>query len=58
MSHKLPRTLQAVPNTLEWRGAPGANPGDPNGSWYNPETGESLHPDMEHNPPIGPHWTI
>jgi hypothetical protein len=40
----------------EWRGAPGANPGDPNGSWYNPETGESLHPDMQHDPPLGPHW--
>ena len=40
----------------EWRGAPGSQPGDGNGNWYNPETGESLHPDMDHGPPQGPHW--
>jgi hypothetical protein len=34
----------------EWRG-----PAD-KGSWYNPETGESLHPDLEHPEPIGPHY--
>ena len=34
----------------EWRG-----PSD-KGSWYNPKTGESLRPDLDHGPPIGPHW--
>jgi hypothetical protein len=33
----------------EWRG-------DPEGSSYNPATGESMHPDLEHGPPQGPHW--
>ena len=38
----------------EWRGK-----GDPSlglGNWYNPKTGESLHPDLGHAPPIDPHW--
>ena len=34
----------------EWRG-----PAD-RGSWYNPKTGESLHPDLAHPDPIGPHY--
>ncbi|MBE7380473.1 MAG: hypothetical protein F6J95_003550 [Leptolyngbya sp. SIO1E4] len=38
----------------EWRGN-GPN-GSSEGAWYNPETGESLHPDLDHGPPIGPHW--
>ena len=33
-----------------WRG-----PAD-KGSWYNPATGETLHPDLEHPDPIGPHY--
>ena len=40
----------------EWRGKPGSKPGDSNGSWYNPGTGESLHPDLEHPDGIKPHW--
>jgi RHS repeat-associated protein len=40
----------------EWRGQPGSVPGDPNGNWYNPNTGESLRPDLSHPDPIGPHW--
>jgi RHS repeat-associated protein len=40
----------------EWRGKPGSQPGDKEGSWYNPKTGESLRPDVDHPPPIGPHW--
>jgi RHS repeat-associated protein len=39
----------------EWRGRPGSQPGDPNGNWYNPGTTESLRPDPNHPPPIGPH---
>ena len=38
----------------EWRGR--GEPGSSQGSWYNPETGESLHPDLGHGPPEGPHW--
>ena len=34
----------------EWRG-----PAD-KGSWYNPQTGETLHPDLHHPYPEGPHW--
>jgi len=40
----------------EWRGKPGSEPGDADGSWYNPGTGESLHPDLEHPDGIEPHW--
>jgi RHS repeat-associated protein len=38
----------------EWRGK-GA-PGSSQGSWYNPSTDESLHPDLGHGPPLGPHY--
>lgn len=38
----------------EW-GGPG-DPGSGRGAWYNPRTGESLHPDLNHPAPIGPHW--
>ncbi|UDF12741.1 hypothetical protein LH407_11335 [Antiquaquibacter oligotrophicus] len=40
----------------EWRGAPGSSPGGANGAWFNPTTRESLHPDLSHPAPIGPHW--
>lgn len=38
----------------EWRG--NGPPGSSEGNWYNPKTGESLHPDPYHPPPIGPHY--
>jgi RHS repeat-associated protein len=38
----------------DWRGR--GQPGSDRGAWYNPSTGESLHPDPNHPPPIGPHW--
>ena len=38
----------------EWRG--NGAPGSDQGSWYNPGTGESLHPDLNHPDPVGPHW--
>jgi RHS repeat-associated protein len=38
----------------EWRGS--GPPGSPQGNWWNPSTGESLHPNLEHGDPIGPHW--
>jgi hypothetical protein len=38
----------------EWRGT--GPVGSDRGAWYNPDTGESLHPNLDHAPPIGPHW--
>jgi hypothetical protein len=38
----------------QWRGS--GNPGSKQGSWYNPSTGESLHPDLDHPAPIGAHY--
>lgn len=38
----------------EWRGS--GEPGSSQGSWYNPGTDESLHPDLGHEDPIGPHY--
>ena len=37
-----------------WRG-PGEI-GSDRGEWYDPETGDQLHPDLNHKPPKGPHW--
>ena len=42
------------PEGYEWRGK--GPQGSPQGNYFNPETGESLHPDLDHKPPIGPHW--
>lgn len=39
-----------------WRGPPGSTPGDGRGNWWNPGTGESLRPDLNHPPGIPPHW--
>jgi hypothetical protein len=41
---------------FEWRGRPDSTPGDPNGNWYNPGTGETLRPDLNHPEPLGPHY--
>lgn len=38
----------------EWKG--NGPPGSNKGRWINPDTGESLHPDLGHGPPYGPHW--
>jgi hypothetical protein len=37
-----------------WRG-PG-DVGSSMGEWYNPTTGDQLHPDLNHPLPKGPHW--
>ena len=37
-----------------WKGKPPI--GGDKGSWVNPETNEQYHPDLNHEPPIGPHW--
>ena len=39
---------------FEWRGKGNSQSGK--GSWYNPNTEESLHPDLNHPPPVKPHW--
>jgi RHS repeat-associated protein len=38
----------------EWRG--NGPEGSDEGAWFNPETKESLHPDLEHPEPVGPHY--
>jgi RHS repeat-associated protein len=45
-----------APDGFEWKGKPGSTPGSGPGNWYNPRTKESLHPDLNHPNPIGPHW--
>ncbi|HST68755.1 MAG TPA: RHS repeat-associated core domain-containing protein [Solirubrobacterales bacterium] len=48
---------QAPGAEWEWRG--NGPPGSDEGAWYNPKTGESLHPDLDHPGPVDPHydWT-
>jgi len=48
------RPDQSPGKDWEWRGE--GEVGSKEGAWYNPETGESLHPDFDHGEPIGPHW--
>jgi RHS repeat-associated protein len=40
----------------EWRGRPGSTPGSNEGNWFNPDTTESLRPDLNHPPGVDPHW--
>ena len=47
---------QSPGSGFEWKGKPGSQPGDGDGTWYNKDTDESLWNDMKHEPPIGPHW--
>ena len=39
---------------FEWRGS--GTPASGRGNFVNMKTGEWLHPDLNHGPPIGPHW--
>ena len=39
---------------FEWRGS--GPVGSSQGNWYNPLTKEWMRPDLNHAPPIGPHW--
>ena len=43
-----------APEGTEWRGS--GEQGSKQGNYYNPKTGESWHPDLDHPEPIGPHW--
>ena len=45
-----PKNPKIAPPGFEWRGDP------LKGSWFNPKTGETLRPDLDHQPPVGPHW--
>jgi len=38
----------------EWRGQLPA--GSAKGAWKNPNGPESIHPDLDHSEPVGPHW--
>ena len=38
----------------EWKGK--GSPSSGKGNYTNPNTGESLHPDLNHPKPVGPHW--
>ncbi len=38
----------------KWRGS--GDPSSGKGNWYNPTTDQTLHPDLNHPGPIGPHW--
>ena len=39
---------------FEWRGK--GDPSTGKGAWVNSKTGETLHPDLNHGAPHGPHW--
>ena len=45
-----------APEGFEWTGKPGTKPGDKEGSYHNPDTGEVWRPDLDHAPGIDPHW--
>ncbi|MFZ9794576.1 MAG: polymorphic toxin type 37 domain-containing protein, partial [Gemmataceae bacterium] len=52
---RIPATLGESPGPgWVWRGQPPVGGGK--GAWFRPSTGESLHPDLNHPGPIGPHW--
>jgi RHS repeat-associated protein len=51
--YKIPSDPTKAPHPdFEWRG-----PSD-KGAWYNPKTGESLRPDLNHPPGVAPHWGL
>lgn len=47
-------TQPPAPGFTEWRGK--EPKGGDKGAWTNPSTGDSLHPDLDHPEPVGPHW--
>ena len=42
------------PDGTSWKGK--GSQGSKQGNYYNPKTGESWHPDLDHPDPIGSHW--
>ena len=54
---KVPSSPEVSPGPeWVWRGKPGEPIGGNKGGWFNPTTGETLHPDLGHGGNIGPHW--
>ena len=47
---------QAPGEGWEWKGD--GPPGSREGNWVNPETGQKLHPDLDHPPGKDPHWGL
>ena len=45
---------KAPSDDLKWHGK--GEPGSKKGSWHNPENEETLRLDLDHPPPIKPHW--
>ena len=45
---------KAPGENFEWRGK--GDPSTGKGAWVNSKTGETLHPDLNHGDPYGPHW--
>ena len=37
---------------------PNSKPGDKDGNFWNPKDKVSVRPDLDHAPPIGPHWDV
>jgi len=48
----------AIPPGPEWEWRGSGEAGSSQGSWYNPDTDEALHPDLEHPAPYGPHYDL
>ncbi len=40
----------------KWEGKEGGEVGGPDGTWKNDITGEQMHPDLNHKPPVNPHY--
>ena len=57
-SHPIPNIPQSPTSApgpdWEWRGM--APVGGDKGAWFNPNTRETMHPDLHHGGSIGPHW--
>jgi RHS repeat-associated protein len=57
-SYPVPRTPAKAAESpgpgWEWRGQQPV--GGEKGAWFRPATGETLHPDLGHSAPVGPHW--
>jgi hypothetical protein len=56
-SYPLPNSPNIPPGEgWEWRGS--GSPESGKGNYWNPGTGQSLHPDLNHPEPKGPHWGL
>ncbi len=48
--------LDTIGSATDWLWKGSGTPGSSQGSWYNPNTKEYIHPDLQHPDPIGPHF--